>query len=292
MKKLVWAFFWITIATAVLLFAQTTVNTRTLRLTASPTVQPCSFSLFGLDVTNKATWFCDAGTWFRAWAAPGPPTLANQVILSSAAGAAAWGQVNSGASCGDATHAVNFTAGTGFGCQTLSGGGSGALTLISSLTPSGTGVATFTAITSAYTDLVLVVRGRSTAAATGVGTTITFNSDTGANYDSTGDQINNVDQVIGGANASGLTLHGLPAANAPAGASGYDEYTIYLYSGSTFFKTVFSMSGQTQGSGQVNIYSQKGYGQWRNTASVTRIDATLTSGNFVAGSTVSLYGRS
>lgn len=125
MKKLVWAFFWTMVAAAILLFAQTTVNTRTLRLTASPTVQPCSFSLFGLDVTNKATWFCDAGVWFRAWAAPGPPTAANQVILSSASGAAAWGQVNGGSSCGDGTHAVNFTAGTGFGCQTLTGSAGG-----------------------------------------------------------------------------------------------------------------------------------------------------------------------
>jgi hypothetical protein len=50
---------------------------------------------------------------------------ADYVLLSTAANVEQWKQINGGSSCGDGTHAVNYTPGTGFGCQSLTGGASG-----------------------------------------------------------------------------------------------------------------------------------------------------------------------
>lgn len=56
---------------------------------------------------------------------------ADYTLLSSAANTASWSQINSGSSCGDATHALKYTAGSGFGCQAISVAGTGTVTSFS-----------------------------------------------------------------------------------------------------------------------------------------------------------------
>src|SRR5690349_8088463 len=59
----------------------------------------------------------------------------------------------------------------------------GLMPLIQEQTPSGTGTASFTSIPATFRDLILLIRGRGTAAASSVTVNLTINSDSGANYD-------------------------------------------------------------------------------------------------------------
>lgn len=189
----------------------------------------------------------------------------------------------------------------GLVADSFSGGGgsgtSGAITQIAIASPSATNVVTFNSIPGTFTDLQVVVRGRSTAAATVAQIQLTLNNDTAANYQVMASQItSNILQNIGstGDTFVGSAVTGAPAiaaANAPAGAAGYGEYWIYGYAGTAFNKYIQFLSGFTIGAGTANFFALSGYGEHLSTLAVTRVDVTLSAGNFVAGSTVTLYGR-
>ena len=69
---------------------------------------------------------------------------------------------------------------------------------------------------------------------------------------------------------------------------GQAEATLVNYAGTTFHKTVVTMSGQTNGSVEE---VRATYGRWANTAAVTRLTLVSANGaNFVAGSFAALYG--
>ena len=124
----------------------------------------------------------------------------------------------------------------------------GTYTLISSQTlGSATSTLTFSNIPGTYTDLVLVVSGKSTAAGVQDGLAIRVNSDSGANYSATymrGDGTS----ALSGRN-SGDTYYRL-AANAMGGASGSFAATLvhfFDYSNSTTFKTILARSNNAGG---------------------------------------------
>src|SRR5260221_13815867 len=57
------------------------------------------------------------------------------------------------------------------------------MTLISSASPSGTGVVTFSSIPATYNHLRVIVMGRGTESAASTALILTFNNDTATNYD-------------------------------------------------------------------------------------------------------------
>jgi hypothetical protein len=175
-----------------------------------------------------------------------------------------------------------------------SGSSGGGLVLISEQTPSGTGTVTFSSITDVYRDLIVIVRGRSTTAATVDTLLVRVNSDSGNNYDR--ERMSAVAASVTSAESFGSTnlfasSPGIPAANAGANIAGALTLDFFDYRGTTFQKVVQFIQNFKSGTATSNMNTSIGSGYWRNTAAINRIDLILNSGNFVAGSVVSLYGR-
>jgi hypothetical protein len=142
----------------------------------------------------------------------------------------------------------------------------------------------FSSIPSTYTDLVLVeVSADNTDASRA--TVLRFNSDSGTNYSLTELYTN------------GTTVSSIRTTNSTGASMSYDVSVdttlgksinvahIMNYANSTTYKTILAREnslGQYGGSGAiVNL--------WRSTSAITSITA-IHSGNFVIGSTFTLYG--
>jgi hypothetical protein len=173
------------------------------------------------------------------------------------------------------------------------GGGAGALTLLSTTTLGSAGSFDVTGISQAYNDLTLVLIGRG-ADPGGVDTAlIRFNNDSGNNYYRQRLTVN-----AGTATASenqgqtGLFSGGIPASAAYANTFGVLEMTIYGYA-----STAWKKACQFQSFGPLNISAGSLYltalgGMWDSTAAITRVAMLGSStANFVTGSQLRIYGR-
>ncbi len=203
--------------------------------------------------------------------------------------------VGSGASGSGAAY-VEVTLGSGLSMTgtTLSSTGAGALVLITESTPSSTGVVTFSSIPATYRDLRVVVRGASTVSATNTDVRITFNNDTSSIYDqqllSTTGVSNNAASATPTAAAANISIGNISGATAASGNGGIVEATVYDYRGTTFHKAVWFNGATKTADATTGLFPRYGPGFWRSTTAINRVDVTLASGNFVAGSVVSLYG--
>jgi hypothetical protein len=155
---------------------------------------------------------------------------------------------------------------------------------------SGAASMSLSSIPATYTHLLLMLTARGDTAAAEVTAQITFNGDSGANYDVHSDYASDTTPSASkaeGATSFGLTINGSTAnANAP----GVVVMFIPDYVGTTFHKIALCLFGHMyaeDGSGNRTGTTQ---GRWRNTAAITTIAATASAGNFVTGSRLSLYG--
>lgn len=144
---------------------------------------------------------------------------------------------------------------------------------------------TFSSISSSYTDLILIINcGDSLPAETH---NFRFNSDTGTNYSLT--------TLYG----NGSTTATARESNRTNGCFAYFvvadspvEYMSILhimnYSNTTTFKAALSRSNRAS----ANNYpgAEAIVNLWRNTSAITSITLFPNAGNFVSGSTISLYG--
>jgi hypothetical protein len=173
------------------------------------------------------------------------------------------------------------------------GGGSGALVPLATTTL-GAAQATIslTGIDQTYADLIVVVTARGDAAATFADVRMTLNNDTGTNYDTQRSDLNNGTLTGAGAVAAAFGFIGwIPAASGVANAASSLEIVIPSYANTTFHKDFFSRSGLRTGAAAANMFENAIWGDWRSTAAVNRIDLALSTGNFVAGTKVTVYGR-
>ena len=137
---------------------------------------------------------------------------------------------------------------------------------------------TFSSISSAYTDLVLVLNASQATA--GFSTLMRYNSDTGSNYSGT---------AIAGSGSAATSSRTTSSTNIYLG---YQQYTtifttivqIQNYSNTTTNKTCLTRKNQA------DSYVEAMVGLWRNTAAITSITLLPESGNFASGSTFTLYG--
>ena len=148
----------------------------------------------------------------------------------------------------------------------------------------------FSNIPQGYTDLIVIVQGRFDSANTIREIGFRFNGDSGTNYSST--------RIIGdGSTASSDRLTNfnnmrfgvLPAASATASELGNAIFHLQNYSNSTTYKTVLNRTNYA-GTGGWTVAS---VGLWRNTAAITSLRIAISetqTGNFVSGSTFTLYG--
>lgn len=167
------------------------------------------------------------------------------------------------------------------------GGGSGAVTQISKQVLAAPAASiTFNAIAGTFNSLYFTYQGRGDTAAATAGINLTFNADGGANYDDA-DQNTNANSLVAAQTAIACCI--ITAANNTAGAAGAGTCTIPNYAATTFWKNMECGTGGRLSTAPVH-YTSKNSGQWRNTAAITSITLTASAGNFIAGTTVILYG--
>jgi hypothetical protein len=137
---------------------------------------------------------------------------------------------------------------------------------------------TFSSISGAYTDLVVIFAG------TGGGVDIQyqFNADTGTNYSVT---------RLSGNGSTAVSNRNTGYASIEADYNAYANATqtvnicnIMNYSNSTTYKTVLFRSNNA------SLGVDAGVGLWRNTAAITQVLIKTNSGTFSTGTVFSLYG--
>jgi hypothetical protein len=145
---------------------------------------------------------------------------------------------------------------------------------------------TFSSISSAYTDLRLVLNRYATTGAGSGYLTLRFNSDTGANYSATyisGD---------GSAASSSRTTSATSMIISAGGSVEPDLLTldIFSYAGSTFKTCLSTYAGNNNGA--TFEYVSDHVGLWRSTAAITSITLIGNAGtnSFQAGTKATLYG--
>ena len=140
---------------------------------------------------------------------------------------------------------------------------------------------TFSSISGAYTDLVLVTSLK--GATTSNLAKMQFNGDTGANYSDTyleGDG----SSAYSGRRSSGNQIFDWANYVSTANTFSADVAHIMNYSNTTTYKTVLARANRPTSNTTATV------GLWRSTAAITSIVITANSGNFDTGSTFTLYG--
>ena len=140
---------------------------------------------------------------------------------------------------------------------------------------------TFSSISSAYTDLVLIYQSTTAPAAAYVG--LQFNSDTGTNYSVT---------RLSGSGTAASSDRKTSATKLELTAQSYIDDPITFnsiinvqnYANTTTYKTVISRQNLAAGGVDAVV------GLWRSTSAISTIVLLTSSGTFDTGSTFTLYG--
>lgn len=173
------------------------------------------------------------------------------------------------------------------------GSGASSLVLISDTVLSGdTASFDITGIAQTYIALRFLADVRGTKAAATATAMVRFNNDSGANYDY---QImnNTAATTVGASGALAQTqinLGDIPGSTATAGRSAVVEAVIGNYAGTTFDKNIRAHIGLARGTSSGDVFVETSYGLWRATTAITRITLLPDTGNFLAGSRLTLWG--
>lgn len=148
-------------------------------------------------------------------------------------------------------------------------------------------------IPQTHRHLRLVVAGRCDRDHTEEIIALRFNGDLGTNYDyqnmSASANVTAAGELFG----QTLTFVGvIPAAQGTALYAGSFEVMIPNYTGTTFHKSLDMVVTNNRASSNGGMEIAKRASFWRDTSAITRIDLIQqTDGNFITGSTVTLYGE-
>ena len=143
---------------------------------------------------------------------------------------------------------------------------------------------TFSSISSAYTDLRVVLLS-STATAGNAVNYLRFNSDTGSNYSSTWLTGNGSTASSSSETSATFIRGGENANNTDAGLS-LITYDVFSYAGSTYKTALVTNSRDENGSGS----TYRIVGLWRSTSAINTLTIASSAGNYKAGTTATLYG--
>lgn len=168
-----------------------------------------------------------------------------------------------------------------------------AVVLIASVTTSGSqATVTFNNISGVFSALRIEYQCRSTAAVSTTGLSLEINADaTAAHYTSAAYMLGGggAGQGVVASSTVGSFVNNIPGSSVTAGYVAAGSIRLNAYAGTTFDKR-FNHSGAYAQTGNSDIVLQSS-GLWLSTAAITRLDFTLSSGNFVDGSTFVLYGE-
>ena len=144
---------------------------------------------------------------------------------------------------------------------------------------------TFSSISGAYTDLVLVINGGTSVNDSWA--SLRFNTDSSSNYSITRMNGNGTTASSGRNNSQTRILIGYDAA--PNTAFQFNSIVnIMNYSNTTTYKTVLTRDNSPAGTSYPGASANVGL--WRSTSAITTITLVSNTSNFITGSTFSLYG--
>jgi hypothetical protein len=139
-----------------------------------------------------------------------------------------------------------------------------------------------------YDEWRLVVRARSTAAAEGDAFTLTFNGDSGANYDLFRYDQAGVSRLLA---QNSLDLGLAEGANARAACQGWSDIILLQPASAAVEKAGCWQSGRMgDRSAAGDLLYRDGMWGWRSTAAIHTITLAMTAGDFAAGSRAVLWG--
>lgn len=143
---------------------------------------------------------------------------------------------------------------------------------------------TFNSVPSTYTDIIAIANCATSGGASSLYGQV--NGDTGTNYSWTYLYGNGTSAASGRFSNAGNYIAGYYVT--PATGFDFVSITHYQnYANTTTNKTVLS---RANASGGTYPGAEASVSLWRNTAAINRIDFYIGTGNFVAGSTFTLYG--
>lgn len=146
-------------------------------------------------------------------------------------------------------------------------------------------------IPQGYKHLRVVAQLRGTLASIATGVNVQFNGDTGANYD-----VQYLLAADTGGASDGIPAQvrayagGVPGSTATASKAGLTEFTIPNYAGTTFEKTLVGMAGHTRTTTASDFYVIQYMSHWRSAAAINRVAVLPDSGDWLAGSRLTIYG--
>lgn len=149
-----------------------------------------------------------------------------------------------------------------------------------------------TSIPATFEHLYLVAQLRATDAAAQVAVHIRFNNDSGASkYDQQYQQAVDTTTTSDGTSAQTYGFFGgMPGAGASGDRASAMEVLIPRYAGTTFHKTFRGIGGRVIGTADSDLYVQDVTGHWRDTSAINRITIYPSANNFLAGSSLTIYG--
>lgn len=149
---------------------------------------------------------------------------------------------------------------------------------------------TFSGISQDYTDLMLSLFGRGDAAVTNISANLSFNSDTGTNYDK--QRVTGVSSTVSAGVSLGsvpMALGLLPGASAPANVAGGLTATAFDYVQTSWQKAVITREAHKQSTSSGGLRAESQAYFWRSTNAITSITLTANTGNFATNTTATLY---
>lgn len=174
--------------------------------------------------------------------------------------------------------------------QAIANLGTGRVLLGTQTGTGSSGTLTFSSISSAFSDLVVVLMGRTSHSNVRDDLFIRFNNDSGTTYSR---QIDYSQTGTAAAyNTSGATSGypgWVPAATASSGAHGLVEIVVPAYTGSQLKIAKTELCMATSNAAGVT-YTMNGTTVWHSTSAVNRIDLIASNGNWTSTTTARLYG--
>jgi hypothetical protein len=147
-------------------------------------------------------------------------------------------------------------------------------------------------IPAIYKSLVIVAQLRSVIASTTDRIRLRFNADASAIYDEQGHRFsNNFSTDDKGAAQTGFIQMFAAGATAPAGSATPLRIEIPNYANAVLRKQMIAEYGYSTADAANSQFIAKVFGQWRNTAAITRLQLDGNTANFATGSRFTLYGR-
>lgn len=139
--------------------------------------------------------------------------------------------------------------------------------------------------------LIVVAYLRSNRAATTDGCTLRFNNDATAVYytqssEAFGVTANGIETLA----ASSINLENVPGASSTANVFSPITFMVPAYAQTTGGKAVNGMAGYRTGTGSGNLLAKGLLGFWDSTAAISRLAFIATTGQFIAGSRLTVYG--